>query len=279
VHLPTALPDGTAATRLLAALAPIPRNDFFFWNSNLLLSCESFQRVAPLVAVAVAAWIVLALSRDRGAAVFFAVGTALLVGLFAFVYAGDVRHHGFLFVLFLMAAWMAKSAPASTSIGGRWTGLPESTLSATLGVVLLLHVAAAPIALYYDYRYVFSSGRRAADFLRSHELSRSLLVAEMDYPATAVIGQLDVDTFALSPRTGRAFSFVKWTRDRRRDPSDEETLRYVFELAGDRRRDVTLIMNRPLLPELIDGQRVVRLAELYDSMIEEENFYIYRVAL
>jgi hypothetical protein len=36
-------------------------------------------------------------------------------------------------------------------------------------------------------------------------------------------------------------------------------------------------MNRPLLPPLIDGTRVVRLAEKYDSMIEEENFYIYRV--
>jgi hypothetical protein len=37
-------------------------------------------------------------------------------------------------------------------------------------------------------------------------------------------------------------------------------------------------MNRPLLPELVDGKAVTRVAELYDSMIQEENFYIYRVA-
>jgi len=37
-------------------------------------------------------------------------------------------------------------------------------------------------------------------------------------------------------------------------------------------------MNRPLLPELVDGNAVTRVAELYDSMIQEENFYIYRVA-
>jgi len=36
-------------------------------------------------------------------------------------------------------------------------------------------------------------------------------------------------------------------------------------------------MNRPLLRELIDGLRIVRIAELYDSMIEEENFYLCRV--
>jgi hypothetical protein len=37
-------------------------------------------------------------------------------------------------------------------------------------------------------------------------------------------------------------------------------------------------MNRPLLPELVDDKSVTRIAELYDSMIQEENFYIYRVA-
>jgi hypothetical protein len=37
-------------------------------------------------------------------------------------------------------------------------------------------------------------------------------------------------------------------------------------------------MNRPLIPKLVDGVAVVSLAELYDSMIEQENFYIYRVA-
>jgi hypothetical protein len=36
-------------------------------------------------------------------------------------------------------------------------------------------------------------------------------------------------------------------------------------------------MNRPLRPERIDGVNVSRIAELYDSMIQEENFYIYRV--
>ena len=44
-----------------------------------------------------------------------------------------------------------------------------------------------------------------------------------------------------------------------------------------RGEDPVLVMNRPLLPPLIDGRRVVRLAEKYDSMIEEENFYLYRI--
>jgi hypothetical protein len=82
---------------------------------------------------------------------------------------------------------------------------------------------------------------------------------------------------AYSPRTGRPFTFVKWTRDRLWDPTDEQSIDFAAALGRGRGEDPVLVMNRPLLPPLIDGRRVVRLAEKYDSMIEEENFYLYRI--
>jgi hypothetical protein len=276
VAWPKELPDDTAPTRLVAAMVPVPRADFFFWNSNALLSFEPFRHVALVVTVVLAAWIVFLLSRDVFAAVLFAVGTVLLVALFALVYPGDVRHHGFLFVLFLMGAWIAKDAAFSRDDAG-WRRWRASALTPTLACVLALHAAGTPVALAYEYRYVFSSGRRAADALRAAGLADAFLVAEVDYPATAVLGQLGPRSVALSPRTGRTFSYVKWTRDRRRAPSDVETLTFTQATAGARGADAVLLMNRPLLPELVDGRRVVPVAELYDSMIEEENFYIYRV--
>jgi hypothetical protein len=112
--------------------------------------------------------------------------------------------------------------------------------------------------------------------LRDEGLAGALLVAEMDYPATAVLGQLG-DASAYSPRTGRTFSFVKWQRGRKWEPSDGQTLRFAADLGTLHGQDPVLIMNRPLLPELVDGVRVSQIAALYDSMIEEENFYLYRV--
>jgi hypothetical protein len=271
VGWPHHLPDDTAATRLLVALVPIPHDDFFFWNSNALMWWEPFRGVAVYFALAAAAWIVVLLSRRRSAWVLFAVGAFGLWVLFAFIYGGDVRHHGFFFVLLLMGAWLAaRSRPRQ--------GFRTRATRATLVAILLAHVAGTPIALYWDARYVFPSGKRAAEALEERGLSDALLVAEMDYPATAMLGQLGGDAFAYTPRTGRAFSFVKWTRDRKWDPTDEQTLAYCRRLGEEKGRDVVLVMNRPLLPELVDGTRVVRLAELYDSMIEEENFYLYRVA-
>ncbi|MGD0529443.1 MAG: hypothetical protein ABSE49_30175, partial [Polyangiaceae bacterium] len=281
VTWPHEMPDDFAPTRLLVALVPIPRPYFYFWNSNALVEYAPFRRVAVPVALALAAWLLFVLSRRREAAVLFGVGLLGLMGLFGLVYGGDVRHHGFLFVLLLMAAWIAKQSPESTPTptpSGRWRRVREAALVPTLAVVLLAHLAGTPIALAYEYAKVFSSGKRAADVLRANGLQGTLLVAEVDYPATAILGQLDGDAFAYSPRTQHTFSFVKWTRGRAWDPSDQDTLRYAAALGASRGEDAVLLMNRPLLPELIDGRAVVRIAELYDSMIQEENFYIYRVA-
>ena len=267
VAWPKTIPSDDAPTRLIVALAPIPRADFFFWNSNALLAWAPFRRVAFPVSLALAAWILFVLSSSRTAALLFGAGALLLVALFGGVYGGDVRHHGFFFVLFLMSAWVAQRSER-----------PRAGLAPTLTAVLIAHLVGTPIALFYEYRYVFSSGRRAADAMRAQGLTDSPLVAEVDYPATAVIGYLGPRAFALSPRTGRPFSFVKWTRDRHWDPNDEQTLRFASEVAAKRRESAVLLMNRPLVGELVDGQRVKRVAELYDSMIEEENFYIYLVA-
>jgi hypothetical protein len=280
------MPDDFAPTRLVVALAPIPRATFFFWNSNALLSWDAFRRVALPVSLAGYAWLLFVLSSRRDAAILFGAGAVALVALFGLVYGGDVRHHGFLFVLLLMGAWLVRQASTlpegpdrdHANDLGSWRRFRGRALVPTLMAVLVVHIAGTPIALYYDATRVFSSGARAAAFLREHGLVDAPLVAEVDYPATAALGYLGPHAFAISPRTGRPFSFVKWTHDRLWDPTDEQSIRFAADLGAARGEDAVLLMNRPLLPELVDGLAVVRLAELYDSMIEEENFYVYRVA-
>jgi hypothetical protein len=276
---PPDMPTDFAPTRVLAALIPVPRADFFFWNSNALLTWVPFASARILLALSLVVWVLYVLSCERFAWVLFGVGTSLLVALFAGVYSGSVRHAGFVFVLFVMAAWIASSARGGPRAPerSRWGRLRRRGLAPTVMIVLLAQIPGTAIAIAYDARYVFSSGRRAADVLRTRGLADIPIVAEIDYAATAMLGQLGPHAIAYSPRTGRPFSFVRWTPDRLWDPTDQQTLQYATAFGATRREDPVLVMNRPLLPELVDGVNVVRIAELYDSMIEEENFYLYRV--
>jgi hypothetical protein len=272
------MPWDFAYTRVVAALVPIPPATFFFWNSNAVLDAIASATARFALAFALFAWLTFVVSRRLFAAVLFVVATALLVGLFKGVYSGSVRHHGFIFVAFVMSAWIAfQGRGESAAPAPRWRRFRDASLGPTLALVLAAHLPGAAIAIAYDARYIFSSGERAARELRARGLENALLVAEFDYPATAILGQLGAHSFAYSPRTGRPFTFVKWTRDRLWEPTDEESIRFAEDLGRRHGQDPVLIMNRPLLPPLIDGVRVVRLAEKYDSMIEEENFYLYRV--
>src|SRR5208283_2408775 len=108
-------------------------------------------------------------SVDAGAAVLFLVGTALLAVMFGGMYGGDVRHHGFFFVLFLMGAWIVLGGPPSEA-PSRWSRFRRAAIVPTLTTLLVVHIPAGAIAIAYDYRYIFSSGRRAADVLRAQGL-------------------------------------------------------------------------------------------------------------
>jgi hypothetical protein len=271
------MPWDFAPTRVVAALMAVPRPNFFFWNSNAFLDAIPIAGLRFALSIGLFAWGCFVLSRDRFAVVLFGTATVLLVLLFKEVYSGSVRHHGFIFVAFLMGAWIAAGKAPRAAQSGRWRTLRDRALGPTLLAVLALQVPGAAIAIAFDARYVFSSGKRAADELRSRGLDDALIVAEVDFPATAMLGQLGPRAIGYSPRTGRPFSFVKWTADRLWEPTDEQSIGFAQRFGASHGQDVVLVMNRPLLPPLIDGTRVVRLAEKYDSMIEEENFYIYRV--
>jgi hypothetical protein len=266
------LPWTYAPTRVLAGVLPVPRPDFFFWNSNAILALLP-DRGAAIASIALAAWLAFALVRRAsseplesrlGPAMLFVVGSVLLMVVFGAIYAGDVRHHGFVFVLFVMGAWLGWRERS------RW-------LAPTLAIVLLAHLPGTAIALALDAKYVFSSGKRAADVVRREGLAHAPIVAELDYPATAMLGQLGPGAFALSVRNGRRFSFVQWTGDRMWDPTDDQIVAFASATAASHGATSALLTTRPLPPRLIDGVNVVELAALVDSMIENENFFVYRV--
>ena len=152
--------------------------------------------------------------------------------------------------------------------------MARARLGVAFTALLALHVAGAAIALAMDQKYVFSSGARAAAVLRARGLADAPMVAEPDYAATTVLGYLDKRE-AYNPRTRRAGSFVVWNEARAADPADDDVVDYAGDVACRERRDAVVLLNHPLEQELIERARLRGVAELYDSMIPSENFYVY----
>lgn len=258
------------------AVFAVPPPTFFFWNDNVLFAWPPFAKVAPFVSCAILLWLAFLLTRARIAWVSFVLGAAALLALFAFVYLGDTRHHGFFFVLFVLGAWLAWGSTRDGNAAG-WRRLRDAALRPTLTVILIVHVAGAAIALTFDRRYVFSSGARAAEVLRARGLTDAPMVGEPDYAAETVIGYLGCDAI-YNPRTGGKTSYVTPSTGRRLvNLSDDEVLAFAARVAAIEQRSVVIIVNRPIAPDAARARSLETIAELYDSMIEAENFYLYEL--
>jgi hypothetical protein len=98
----------------------------------------------------------LLLYRDGWTLLRYALLCASLIGISALIYHGHRWHHGFYFVYFIVALWLAKSPPR-----------PAVRL---LGVVLGLHAAVGVYALSTDLQRPYSNGQAVARALAAQHL-------------------------------------------------------------------------------------------------------------
>src|SRR5205085_8712959 len=110
-----------------------------------------------------------AVRRTPGLLALWVSGLVALLGFGYVEFPGSIRHHGHLFVLFLLVVWWARS----------YAG--QAMLRRLLPVVLALHAIGGVVAVGADVARPFSRSRDAALFLRNET---EPIYADPDWAAT-----------------------------------------------------------------------------------------------
>jgi hypothetical protein len=204
---------GSIPTRELRAIVPVVHvtSDGVRWNHWLLLP-ESKGQLAAVLLASLATLVLGAIlaSRRRAALIVYLVGTGGFLVFFGFVFPGAAHHHGYLFAVWILAAWLAwGGAPtvwpsALQSLSERFE--PERRLILTLSLVLPV-VATLEIA-GGDLVGPFADARRVADVIRSHGLATAPIVVVGRSEGQAVAAFLDRPV--LYPLEGQERTFVVW---------------------------------------------------------------------
>jgi succinate dehydrogenase/fumarate reductase cytochrome b subunit len=195
-------------------------------------------------------------------------------------YFGSIRHHGFLFILFIMVAWMypyAGEAKGFTRIN-RFSRIWGKSLSPIITLILIFHLVGGITAVRMDNRYVFSYGKATAAFIKARKMQDMLMVGETDYAVSTVVGYLEKDR-VYYPRGERFGSFVIWDEARTRGVSDEQVVQKAKELGTESTQEVLLILNHALHPDLISQNSLTELAKFTGSTVGDEGFYLYLMRL
>jgi hypothetical protein len=260
--------------RALAAIwnsyVPLPALEYHFWNTGIISSLYVRAGLSLILLVFPVLW----LWRQPLALCLFGVGTLEILTFCYVKYPGSLRHHGHLFILLLASLWLAAYFPDKEIRNPRMNALAawarrnkDRLLYVLLGANLLAGVWAGSM----DWRYPFSAGPQVAAYLRNHGLDRMILWGDEDDAASVVAGHLRRPIFY--PGSDRWGTFVIWDQQRKCLP-DWELLAKAQEFADSNQCEVLLIMNREIPgPHL----QVVQLQQFPDSIVPEEEFYLYLV--
>ena len=256
---------------------PIPQVRVDFWGRlPMLETLPAFLKIQIVLSAAILAWTTFAFLRKPFALIVYLLGTSGLLVFFYTKNLGALRHHGLLFIVFVLATWIARDRYAVKWFRpvDRWSNLAERTLNPLLTLLLVIHVIGGGIAITLDYRHVFSHAQTTAAFIKEKQLQDLPMVGYNDYAAAAVVGYLDKDQ-AYYPEGERWGSFVVWNTARDATVSDAAIIAAANRLLIQRQQDVLLVLNHPLNPDEAAQQQIAELARFTGATIRDENFYIY----
>jgi hypothetical protein len=134
------------------------------------------------------------LSRKPLVLFLFVACTFSLLVFFHIKHNGGMRHIGFLFMTFIMSAWLyrchdqANWSVFSEFFVKKW----EILFSYLLTLILVLHLGASFVAAGIDYWYPFSMAKAVAEYINERGLNNRLIVGYPDYATSAIVGYLGI---------------------------------------------------------------------------------------
>ena len=258
------------------AYLPIPEFSLNFWNKHQLETYNLFQSIQILFCCLLILCSVLLLLKRPTALLIYLVATLGLLAFFYVKYYGSMRHHGFLFITFLMTCWIHRDCPEINLRFKRLDGLPQRLFSPFFTFILICHFIGGMTAVALEARYVFSYGKQVAAYIRAEDIQDMTMIGEVDYAASTIVGYLEKDEiyYVHGSRFG---SFVRWDSVRMPDIDipDAQVIAEANTLRIQKSQDILIIMNRALEPELIGQHNLTLLTQFTDSIVDDEGFYLY----
>ena len=257
------------------AFFPIPRAELHFWGSQWLENYALFRAIQLHLSYLLIIWFALVLLRKPSALLTYLMGTVGLLTFFYVKYFGSMRHHGFLFLLFILVAWVYQHCgTVKLERMNRLSTVWGKSFTPILTVILVFHFIGGITAIRMDYRHVFSYGKRTAEYIKAENMQDMLMVGHGDFAVSTVVGYLEKDAVHYM-RGDRSGSFVRWDNLRNHPVSDEQVVQRAKAFRDEQKRDVLIIMNQALDKELVAQNGLTELVKFTGSTVGNEGFYLY----
>ena len=258
------------------ALFPLPRASMGFWGSHLLNMYTIFQFIRLPLCYLIVFWCILRFIKRPTALLIYLIATVGLLAFFYVKYGGSMRHHGFLFFTFVLTSWIYHDCPKINLPFDSVCVLAQRCFGIVFTCILIFHYLGGITAIAMDYRYIFSNGKRTAEYIKQQDMQEMLMVGDTDFAVSTVVGYLGKKEIYY-PKGSRFGSFVRWDKDRTPGVSNAKIVEASELLSTQSAQDVLIIMNRALEEKLIEQYQLKLLKSFTGSTIGGEGFHLYLI--
>ena len=264
------------------AYLPITSPTSGFWGSNILTTYPFFQTIQVPLCYFLMFFSVLLFLKRPTALLTYLISTFGLLAFFYIKYQGSIRHHGFLFLVFLMCCWIYRDSPVinlSRTDQQDGDSIVDRVLnvSGTVLVTLLLicHAIGGITAVRMEHRHIFSYGKLTAEYIKSQGMQDLAMVGDKDSAVSTVVGYLPKRQ-VYYPRGSRLGSFVRWD-NARASVSKRRVIEEALKLSSQNTQDVLIILNRSLSAKRRKQYNLTFLTKFTGSTVRDEGFHLYLV--
>ncbi len=253
------------------SFVPIPRlNRHSYWETNMFPG----KTMPACLSVLLACFLLFAFAQ-KGVVIFlWYCGSGAILAFQYLKYEGYIRHHGHLFILFIVCMWLSQYCKTSTNLESRLLDKASNFCALRahllLNVLLVIHLGVGIFASGMEWYYPFSTGKLAAEYIAGNGLLKLPIAGDSDTSTPVLSGYLNREIYY--PRRDAVGTFIVFDNKSEYDMSRERLIEKVRRFMDEQESDVLLVMNYDI-PE--DRETVVKLKEFKGSIWSNENFRLY----
>lgn len=255
---------------------PVPNLEYHFWNTNII-SSPPFQLFLSILLLSFSLVLFI---RTPLVLFLYSFGTIGLLLFFYMKFFGYLRHHGHLFVLFVVSLWLSahyRETDLKWGLINRLSTLFFRYKNTFFTLILFANLIAGVYANIMDWFFPFSASKEVSRFIKDNQIYNLPILGEGDSTTSAVSGHLNKKIFY--PRANRFGSFIVWNNQR---GSQSFALKAQEEWITQQRGNILLLLDYELSVSIIEIRgfkyNVDKIRGFDAGIVKDEKYYIYTMS-
>ncbi|MGA1865122.1 MAG: hypothetical protein ACMUHX_08675 [bacterium] len=248
------------------------------WRAFPGLDVGYIRIIVGVISVLLLIILMLSFLDNKKATFFLYSSYSVMFGIFIFKLRGELRHHFFLIIFWIIAFWMYKNGK---EILLNMKDKCEKIRSLGMLVIvcsLLLSVSGAIALSIKEYKHQFSSAKDMAFFIRGNNLNKThIIVSYPGWSGSALLPFLPETKFWYPEKKGFG-TFIIWDKERERlekELKNEDVLLRTINKQFSDKRNLLILLNRPLEDPERHNLKIMKEYSSENMIKLCERFYLY----